>query len=85
MGRLIHRIAVASPPPEITQAVWVLISEDPSIPLDGIVGQIGITKSMAWRALRTLRDVYGYIDYPDETRCARQILIPFVVTKKAKH
>lgn len=79
--RVPHQTYDTPPPLHITRAVWAAVSQQPNATLAQLNRRLGLSDSMVWRALRTLRTL-GYIDYPEHTRCARTIVIPFHIEEQ---
>lgn len=77
------RAPVSPPPVRDVRAVWACVSRHPRAPIAAIGSMLGLSIGMTWRALQALRDA-GYIDFDDGAIGARRILVPFIVTRKAR-
>lgn len=64
--------------------VWHVISRTPGKSIRQIARETGLASSTVQSALRTLKDVYGYIDYPSRAEGGRTILVSFYDEKETK-
>lgn len=68
----------------LVRRVWAAVTRQPSIGVRDLARQLGYrSASDTLIALHALRDA-GYIGFADHQKLARTIIVPFVVTKKAK-
>lgn len=66
-----------------TRRVWAALTKTPCADYSALAQQLGLSKSTVFRAAQALRDA-GYLTFGHGDVNARQILVPFVVSKKAK-
>jgi DNA-binding MurR/RpiR family transcriptional regulator len=63
----------------VCRTVWRAVSDAPQMTVRRLSARTGLSTSTINRALHTLRDVYGYIDFPDKATNARRVLYPFYI------
>lgn len=68
------------PAPHTTRRVWAYVSVRPQATIREMGRALGIGYATVAAALRCLRDVYGYIDYPDRSAGARVVRVPLRTT-----
>lgn len=63
--------------------VWAALSQTPCAPYPTLARQLRLSTSTVFRATQALRDA-GYITFGHGDVNARTVVVPFVITKKAK-
>ena len=56
--------------------VWAAVTRTPWAGYAELMGATGLSKSAVHAALQCLRDA-GYVEFADDTRCARVVRVPF--------